>query len=164
MSMKKSRNKLGAVKLIGIAVRTCNALEMDPETAKIGQTIGRYFSGQLNEQIDGRVSPGTTYCVYTDYASDENGEYTYFVGELVRSLDEVPSGFEALIIPEQNYIKFTTEAGPMPSVCMDAWKEIWAMSPEDFGSGRDFVADFEVYDERAQDPENTSLDIYIGVR
>ena len=52
----------------------------------------------------------------------------------------------------------------MPSVCINAWMDIWKMTPEDFGSERAFKADFEVYDHRAMTPENTALDIYIGIK
>jgi len=38
------------------------------------------------------------------------------------------------------------------------------MTAEDFGGKRAYQADFEVYDQRAQDPKNTSLDIFIGIR
>ena len=38
------------------------------------------------------------------------------------------------------------------------------MSSNDFGGERTYVADFEIYDQRAVDPANTSLDIYIGIK
>lgn len=38
------------------------------------------------------------------------------------------------------------------------------MSSDDFGGDRAYVADFEVYDQRAIDPTNASLDIYIGIK
>jgi predicted transcriptional regulator YdeE len=43
------------------------------------------------------------------------------------------------------------------------WQEIWKMTPEDFGGKRSYVADFEIYDERALDHQNVTLDIYIGI-
>jgi len=38
------------------------------------------------------------------------------------------------------------------------------MSSNDFGGKRAYQADFEVYDQRARDPNNTVLDIHIGIR
>jgi predicted transcriptional regulator YdeE len=32
-----------------------------------------------------------------------------------------------------------------------------------FGGKRAYIADFEVYDERSRDPDNTIVDIYIGI-
>jgi predicted transcriptional regulator YdeE len=46
---------------------------------------------------------------------------------------------------------------------IDAWQQIWKMTTADFGGKRAYRADFEVYDERARDPTNTSLDIYVGI-
>ena len=161
--MKKSNESLSEIKLVGITARTSNRLEANPETAKIGQTIGNYFENNLSQKIASRIKPGTTYCAYTEYETDENGQYTYFVGEEVNSLDEIPDGFETLIIPASNYTKFECGPGGMPTVCIDAWKEIWEMQEADLGGKRTYVADFEIYDERAKDYGNAILDIYIGV-
>jgi len=77
------------------------------------------MSTGLPSQISHRIEPNTTYCVYTDYESDFNGDYTYFIGEKVSSFDNLPEGFVALTIPAQNYVKFTNGPGPMPHVCID---------------------------------------------
>jgi predicted transcriptional regulator YdeE len=37
------------------------------------------------------------------------------------------------------------------------------MDSVDFGGRRKYIADFEVYDDRAVDPENAAVDIYIGI-
>ena len=52
----------------------------------------------------------------------------------------------------------------MPEVVINAWQQIWQMSSNDFEGRRAYIADFEVYDQRAMDPANTSLDIYIGIK
>lgn len=51
----------------------------------------------------------------------------------------------------------------MPGVVINMWQKIWAMTPQDFGAPRAYSADFEVYDEKSQDPNNTVMDIYIAV-
>ena len=162
--MKKSNESLNAIKLVGITARTSNSLEANPETAKIGQTVGNYFENNLSQKIVNRVKPGTTYCAYAEYETDENSQYTYFVGEEVDSLKEIPDGFETLIIPPSNYTKFECGPGGMPAVCIDAWKKIWKMQEADFGGMRTYITDFEIYDERAKDYGNAILDIYIGVK
>lgn len=154
------------INLVGISVRTnnVNMFEMNPVNNKIAATVQKYFHGGYPEKINNRKKPGVTYCVYTNYESDFTGDYTYFIGEEVDSFDNLPEGFEMLVIPVQNYAKFTTESGPMPMVCISAWQKIWAMTPAEFGSERAYIADFEVYDERALDHQNVVLDIYIGLR
>lgn len=162
-SLKKENITLPAITLVGIKARTSNTAEFNPETAKIAGTIQKYISEGIYDKIQNRKTPGKTFCVYTEYATDHTGEYTYFIGEEVDALAGVPEGLTTITVPEQSYAKFTTESGHMPAVCINAWMDIWKMTSEDFGSDRAFKADFEVYDERALDQANTVLDIYIGI-
>ena len=162
--MEKTNIQLPEIRLVGVTMRTSNSLEANLETAKIGQIIGNYFENNLSQKIANRVKPGTTYCAYTEYESDEDGEYTYFVGEEVDSFEKIPAGFVALTIPSSNYAKLECGPGQMPEVCIDAWEEIWKMQDADFGGKRTYITDFEIYDERAEDYENTILDIYIGIQ
>ena len=115
--------------------------------------------------MSNRVDPSTNYIVYTNYQSDASGEYTCFIGtevSLCQYLDE--NKFTSLTIPSQKYVKFTNGPGPIPEVSIEAWKEIWAMSEGDPCANRSYISDFEVYDERAIDPQNAILDIYIGIK
>ena len=163
--MKNTMTQLSEINLVGITCRTNNAhiFERDPSTNKIAATVQQYFHNGLPNKIFNRKKPGTTYCVYTDYESDFTGDYTYFIGEEVTSLEELPEGFVTVTIPAQTYMKFTNEPGPMPDVCVDMWKKIWAMTPTTLGE-RSYLADFEIYDERAADHQSVVLDIYIGTR
>jgi predicted transcriptional regulator YdeE len=160
--MKKEKIALAQIKLIGITARTNNTSEANPSTAKISPTVQHYFQGNLPEKILHRKNPGVTFCAYTEYESDFRGEYTFFIGEEVDSFDDLPEGFKALTIEAQSYVKFTTEPGPMPGVVIQAWQDIWRMNVDDFGGHRRYHADFERYDERAADPQNAVVDIYIG--
>jgi len=162
--MQKSLvNKL-EIKLVGLHARTNTKSEMDPNTAKIGALAGQFWSQNIGNKIFNRVNPGTTFAVYTEYASDEHGDYTYFIGEEVSSFEQVPSILNKLTIPATQYCKFTTPTGKMPDVVIQAWQKIWSMSHDCFGGKRAYQADFEVYDERAIDPAKTILDIYIGIK
>ena len=161
--MNKTITALPARKLVGITVRTSNAGERNPESAKIGATMGKFFQGGMQARIFGRKNPGTVFAVYTNYESDEHGQYTYFLGEEVEEFENVHQGFDTLTIPAQTYVKFTSGPGTLPAVCIDMWKNIWKMSAVDLGGMRTYLADFEVYDERSQNPEHAVLDIYIGI-
>lgn len=163
--MQKITTELPAIKLIGITTRTNNKhlFETDPSTNKVAQTVQKYFHGAMPDKIPQRKTPNVTYCVYTDYESDHNGDFTYFIGEEVDSFEHMPEGFTALTIPSQTYAKFTNGPGPMPMVCIDMWQKIWAMDKTELGGIRGYRADFELYDERASDHNNVTLDIFIGV-
>ena len=151
------------MKLVGLTARTNNKNEMNPEMAKIGNLLGQFFSQGISAKIPGRKNPGVTLCVYTEYDSDEYGDYTYFIGEEVETFEGVPAELIQLTIPASAYQKFTTPAGQMPAVVIIAWQQIWQMTADDFGGKRAYRADFEVYDARAADPMNTTVDIYIGI-
>jgi predicted transcriptional regulator YdeE len=162
--MSKCITEFAEIKLVGITARTSNAREMNPETAKIGATMQKFFGNSMQSQISERKNPGTVFAVYTNYESDEHGDYTYFLGEEVNDITDIQPGFEVLTIPVQSYAKFTSAPGKMPAVCIEMWQDIWKMKAADFGGARSYIADFEVYDERSQDPEGTVLDIYIGIK
>jgi predicted transcriptional regulator YdeE len=152
------------IKLIGISTRTSNADEFNPETAKIPTTIQKYITEAVYDKIPNRKTPGKTYCVYTEYEDDHTGEYTYFIGEEVELITNIPEELSTITVPAQVYAKFTTESGAMPNVCISGWMQIWKMTAEDLGGERNYIADFEIYDERALDPANTVLDIFIGLK
>jgi len=162
--MQKEKTQLEEITLVGLTARTNNKDEMNPATSKIAKLTSLYWGNQLANNIKHRSKPNVTYSVYTEFESDENGEYTYFVGEAVDSLqDQDLENFTTITIPASKYTKFTTEAGKMPDNIITAWQEIWAMQENDFGGKRKYIADFEIYDERAANPENAVADIYIGI-
>jgi predicted transcriptional regulator YdeE len=161
--MQKITTEFPEVKLIGIKCRTNNYSEQDPITAKIGKMMQKYFQTAVSEKIANRSNPNTIYCVYSEYDTDQNGDYTYFIGEEVSEFSGVIEEMSELTIPAQNYIKFTNGPGPMPEVCISVWQKIWSMTSKEFGSARSYLADFEIYDSRAADPTNAVLDVYVGI-
>ena len=162
--MKKQLSHLPEIKLVGIATRTCNADEMNPNKAKIGQLMGHYWQDSLSQKIMHRAHLGKTYAVYTEYESDEKGEYTYLLGEEVTSFDDQPQNFKMITIPPARYQKFTTDPGQVPNIIISAWRQIWLMGESDLGGKRAFQADFEVIDANHFDPERAVFDIYVGLK
>lgn len=155
---------LPEIKLVGISMRTCYQNEVDKMKGRILPCVQRYFHGAISEKIPNRKTPSTTFCVYTDYESDYTGAYTYFIGEEVSSFDySLPEELQKLVIPAQQYVKFTTNPAPMPDVIVNAWKKIWDMSSKELGGKRCYKSDFEIYDERAADHQNIVLDAYVGI-
>ncbi|MGV2333189.1 MAG UNVERIFIED_CONTAM: GyrI-like domain-containing protein [Planctomycetaceae bacterium] len=160
--MKQTNISLPEIKLVGITVRTNNNSEMDQATGKIGPIVQKYFQESISEKIHNRKTPYVTFSAYTEYESDHNGDYTYFIGEEVDSFSNVPENLVELIIPAQNYTKFTNGPGKMPNVCLEIWQNIW--NDNALNAKREYITDFEIYDQRAIDRENTTLDIYIGIK
>jgi predicted transcriptional regulator YdeE len=133
----------------GVAARTSNAIEMTGEGA-----IPRLWAqGTL-------PSDGPIIALYTEYESDEHGEYTFVLGGKSSSARE---GVVVKTVPAGRYAVFTSERGPVQKVVVETWQRIWSELPS-AKNLRSYVADFEVYDERAADPANAVVDIYVGVK
>lgn len=162
--MNKVITHLPEIKLVGITARTSNRAEMNPDTAKIPMTMQQFFGEKMQDRIFNRKNPGKIFAVYTEYESDKDGEYTYFLGEEVISFENIKEDFKTLTISGQTYAKFTSNPGVMPKVVIDMWQDIWEMDAAKLGGKRAYLADFEVYDERSWDPNNAILDIYIGIQ
>jgi len=148
--------------VIGISARTSNAKEMTPDGV-IGKQWGRFMQEGLLDKIPNRADKAIV-AVYTDYASDHNGEYTYVLGAKVTSDADVPAGMVAKKIPAGRYAVFTTDKGPAAKVVPEAWMRINSLPKSAVGGDRMYGADFEIYDERAADPQNSVVDVYIGIR
>lgn len=160
--MSTSVNLQGKL-LIGITTRTNNQSELNPVTAKIPGHIARYMKEKTAEQIPNRLAPHTTICAYTHATQGAHGDYTYFIGEEVTKIDQVPAGMEAIIIPHGLYQKYTAGPGPLPMIIIQTWQKIWLDSETTKEITRNFRVDFEVYDERAQNPLLAQVDIFVGI-
>lgn len=162
--MKKIETYQPEKKIVGIKIRTNNKFETNTLEGKIFPIVKRYFHQNIAARIPNRLHPETTYCIYTEYESDHQGDYTYFIGEEVRSFAGIPADLETLIIPSQKYTRFTSGPDSMPDVVRKPWQKIWEMTPSELGGIRSYISDFEIYDERSKDHQNIILDIYIGIQ
>lgn len=148
--------------VIGIAARTNNAQEAGPE-GRIPKLWQRVMQEHVIDHVPGRTGP-TLYAVYTAYASDANGDYTLVLGAKVRPETNAPAGMIATAVPSGQYAVFSSERGPVAKVVVETWMRIWAYYQSTASGQRAYRADFEVYDERAADPDNAQVDIYIGLK
>ena len=151
-----------AFTVIGISARTTNAKEVTPDGV-IGKMWGRLFQESVLAKIPNKADQNIV-AVYTDYASDHNGEYTYVLGARVTSDTDVPAGMIAKKIPAQKFAVFTSEKGPAPKVVPELWMKINSLPKDEVGGNRRYKADFEIYDERATDPQNLQIDVYVGIK
>lgn len=148
--------------VVGIAARTSNAKEMTADGV-IGKQWGRFMQEGISGKIPNKADASIV-AVYTDYASDKDGEYTYVLGSRVTSAANLPSGLEAKKIPGGRFAVFTTDKGPGPKVVPETWMRINSLPKSAPGGDRVYKADFEIYDERAKDPQNLQADVYVGIR
>ncbi len=149
--------------VIGINVRTNNTREM----AGAGVISGhweRFFRDGILEKIP-RKADSNIYAVYTNYASDRNGDYDLVLGARVKDASPVPPGMVAVTVPSGKYAVLTSAKGPVGKIIAEEWQEIWRLEDQSqLGGKRAYKTDFELYDERSRDPQNSQVDIYIGIK
>jgi predicted transcriptional regulator YdeE len=148
--------------VVGIAVRTSNAEQMTPERP-IGKQWERLFKEGVLAAIPNKAD-GNIVALYTEYASDKDGEYTYVLGARVTKVESVPAGMVVKNVPAGRYAVFTSEKGPVQKVVVEMWQRVWATPKSALGGDRTYKADFEVYDQRAKNPADSVVDLYVSVR
>ena len=147
--------------VIGIEARTTNAKEATADGV-IPRQWQRFFQEGTLDKIPNKID-GRIYAVYTDYASDHNGEYDFVIGARVKPGTVPPPGMVLKAVSGGSFAVFTSEKGPLPEVIPQAWRKILMLEDEK-KFARTYKADFEVYDERSQNPQNSQIDIYIGIK
>lgn len=142
-------------KVIGITIRTTN------ENAQAATDIPALWNKFLSENLIAQI-PGKTdhdiYSIYTDYELDYTKPYTVLLGCRVHSLAVIPEGFTGKEFAGGNYTKFTAKGKMTDGIVFQEWTKIWNSDIQ-----RAYTADFEVYGEKSQHPENAEVDIFIAV-
>jgi predicted transcriptional regulator YdeE len=146
--------QLDAFDVAGIEVRTSFAREKEP-----GGAIPALWERFMKE---GHRN-GDIIALYSDYESDEYGEYTLLLGARVFSSADVPAGWILRHVPASQYAVFTSERGPVQRIVIDLWKRIWH-EPRTTEYRRSYRADFEVYGAAAANPADSEVEIYVGVK
>ena len=141
--------------IIGISVRTTNK---DNKAAEdIGKLWEQFFADNLSEKIPNKLS-SDIYSIYTDYKSNYTEEYTTILGIPVSSLENIPEGLEGRQFEEGGFEVFTAK-GQMPKAVADTWIDIWDRDAE---LQRKYTYDFEVYDEKSQNGDESEVKIFIA--
>lgn len=148
--------KLEAFNIIGISVRTTN--ENEQAAKDIPVLWEKFMSEAILEKIPNKIS-NDIFCMYTEYASDHTKPYTTILGCKVKNLEEIPIGMIGKTIEETEYKKFTTKGNLQEGIVYNKWLEIWN---EDLN--RKFTSDFEIYGEKAMNPTQAEVDIFIAIK
>ena len=142
--------------IIGISVRTTN------EDGQAGQDIPALWNKFMTEGIAEKIpnkTDNSIYCIYTEYEKDHTKPYTTILGCKVENLDTIPNGMVGKTFEEANYAKHIATGNILQGMVFNEWTKIWNSDLD-----RTFTADFEVYGEKAQNPENAEVDIFIAVK
>lgn len=142
--------------VIGISVRTTN------ENGQSGKDIPALWSQFMSEEIQSKIPNKVSedlFCIYTDYEKDHTKPYTTILGCKVESLDVVPENMIGKTIDSANYEELIAKGNLSEGIVYNKWLEIWNSDLD-----RSFTADFEVYGEKTQNPEQAEVAIYIALQ
>jgi predicted transcriptional regulator YdeE len=156
-----TRADIPAFTVIGIEARTTNAREATADGI-IPKQWQKFFQEGILAKIPNRTG-SNTYALYIDYESDRNGEYSFFIGAMVKNGTAAPSGMVAKQVPGGRFAVISSDKGPLPKVVPAAWQVVWKLE-DDGRLKRAYQTDFEIYDKRSQDPQHAQVDIYVGLK
>ncbi len=151
-----SKYKIDTFNIIGIQVRTSN--ENGQAAKDISELWHRFMSEGFLDKIENKVD-NTIYCVYTEYESDYTKPYTTVLGCKVDSVDSIPEGMVVETIQSGEYKKFVAKGNLMEGVLYKKWSDIFNTDLD-----RVYKTDFEVYTEKAKNPADAEVDIFVGVK
>jgi predicted transcriptional regulator YdeE len=122
----------------------------------------KFFREGILAKIPNKIGPNV-YTLYTDYASDRNGEYSFVIGAMVKEGTAAPAGMVAKVLPGGRFAVLASDRGPLPKVVPEVWQKVWRLEDEK-KIQRNYKADFEIYDQRNQDPQDAQVDLYVGMK
>ena len=143
-------------KIIGISIQTTN--ENNQASKDIAALWGRFMEENLLTKIPNKAS-SDIYSLYTSYEGDHTQPYTTILGCRVENLDEIPVGMIGKSIVGGKYFKTSTKGDLMQGLIVKKWEKIFGMDLD-----RTYVADFEIYGKKAQNPSAAEVDVFVGIK
>jgi predicted transcriptional regulator YdeE len=148
--------KIELFKVIGIKIRTTNK---DGQSAKdIGSLWAKFLSENIADKIPNKID-SSILSIYTNYQGDYTQPYDTILGCKVSSLNEIPKEMIGQEFNGGEYVKYVSKGSLNKGIVYQTWDKIWKSD-----LNRAYTADFEVYGERAQNPENAEVDIFVAVK
>ena len=99
---------------------------------------------------------GTPVAVYSQYASNKDGEYSYMLGVEIGHDETLPLQFSRRDSEEGDYVCLKSEGPVTPELVAGLWGQIWALE-ESGGLSRAYRTDFEIY-------RGKGVELYVGVK
>jgi predicted transcriptional regulator YdeE len=141
--------------IIGLSIRTTN--ENEQSATDIPALWNKFMNENTIENIPNKID-NSIYSVYTEYEKDYTKPYTTILGCKVSSLDNIPTGMTGKTIAKETYKQFTAKGNLADGIVIQKWIEIWNTD-----LNRKYTADFEIYGEKASNPENAEVPIFIAI-
>ncbi len=154
--MSNQKIQLQKFSIIGISVRTTN--ENGQSSNDIPALWNKFMVEGIADKIPNKID-SSVYCIYTEYEKDHTKPYTTIIGCKVENINAIPNGMVGKTFDEENYSKRIAKGNILQGMVFGEWVKIWNSDLQ-----RTFTADFEVYGEKAKNPENAEVDIFVAVK
>ena len=141
--------------IIGMAVRTTN--ENGQSAQDIPALWQSFFAENSMAKIPNKID-SSIYCMYTDYEKDHTRPYTTILGCRVENLSSIPENMVGKTIERATYTKYLAKGNLADNIVFNEWTKIWNTELL-----RTFTADFEIYGNKTQNPEQAEVEIFIAV-
>lgn len=129
--------------IMGREIRTSNSRELS----------GQGLIGELWSKMNAEL--GRPIAVYSQYASDKDGEYSYMLGVEVGHDETLPLQFSKRTTEDGDYLCLKGDGPITPDLVTSLWRQIWML--EETGQlARAYRTDFEIY-------TPGGLELYVGV-
>lgn len=142
--------------VIGLAVRT--TIKNGKIIDDLSQLWNHFLLNNIKDRIPNKID-STIYRIYTDYEYDHKKPFTAIIGCRVTHLDDIPDGFTGKAIEGENYMRMTAKGKPSDGIVLLEWMKIWNADAQ-----RAYRTDFEVYDEKAGDPDYAEINIFVSMK
>ncbi|MCD8521137.1 MAG: GyrI-like domain-containing protein [Saccharospirillaceae bacterium] len=146
-------SEINGFEVTGFVIRTTNADEANPSTAKIGNLWSAFYANAA-PKLEER---SRVYGLYTHYESDFTGAFDVVACADTLSPEQLPNSVK-FIIPSGKYVTFSA-SGEMPNAVIDLWSEVWNyFGSENCPHERAYTTDFEYY------KSANEIEIFIAVK
>ena len=156
LSSEPESRRAEGKRIAGLAIRTTNAAESSPATAKIPALWGRFASEHWADKLDRIGGFGPVTAVYSAYESDASGSYQLLVGRQVSETASVVEPLQVVSAAPGPYLLFSC-VGPLPQAVIDGWRDVWAYFSRGRSPARAYTYDLEIY------PEAGAVEIWVAV-
>jgi AraC family transcriptional regulator len=151
------------IKIIGLSIDT-NVKSVYRDIPRLGKQFNKL---KKKFEIPNKIKPWGFAAVGKDY-NEEKKTWTYIMGDVVTSFDEIPEGMISFEIPAIKYAVF-----PIRPKNRFAWR--WAISkmkkyiylewlPNSKYKQARVIDDFEYHDERSIRKKNPEIDLYVAIK
>jgi len=151
------------IKIIGMAIDT-DMRRIYQDVPSVGRRFREY---KRTHEIPNQAQPWAFAAVSTGF-DKETGAFSYFIGDVVTSLDEIPVGLMSFEIPAIQYAVFPVRPKnqfgwgiAIASTKRYAYN-VWLPNSGYEPAGE--IDDFEYHDERSVRKSNPEIDLYVAIR